>query len=115
MKSARLQRFCRARLRAESPVRPFTSTKVITPWEWPSLKQLRNKIAVCALMLGAQACFIFPRSSPTPAPKKIAAQPQAHSMAKADSDAGIKPYSKVVTAAARTREGLFKTHRIADT
>lgn len=36
-------------------------------------------------------------------------------MAKADSDAGLKPYSKVVTAASRTREGLFKTHRIADT
>jgi hypothetical protein len=74
-----------------------------------------KRLSVCALFIGAQACFIFPRSAPVPAPKKTAAQLREDSIAKADSDAGLKPYDKVVTKAAHTRNGLFKTHRIGDT
>lgn len=40
---------------------------------------------------------------------------RADSIAKADSEAGVKPYAKVVTKAAQTRVGLFTTHRLGDT
>jgi hypothetical protein len=47
--------------------------------------------------------------------KKSPAELRADSIAKADSEAGIKPYDKVVTKAAQTRVGLFTTHRLGDT
>ncbi len=46
---------------------------------------------------------------------KTPAQIRADSIDKANTAAGIKPYGKVVTASARTRTGLFKTHRLGDT
>jgi hypothetical protein len=73
----------------------------------------RSLLAAALLLPGAQGCFIFPRSAP-PAPKS-AAELRADSIAKADSDAGLKPYSKVVTKAAETKRGLFTTHRMGDT
>jgi hypothetical protein len=48
-------------------------------------------------------------------PKRTPAQLRADSIAKADSEAGLKPYDKVVTSAAQTRVGLFNTHRLGDT
>lgn len=65
-------------------------------------------------MLGSQACFIIRRPA-TPAPVKTPAQLRADSIAKADSEAGVKPYAKVVTKAAQTKVGLFTTHRLGDT
>jgi hypothetical protein len=66
-------------------------------------------------MLSTQACFLFSRNTPAPVPKRTPAQLRADSIAKADSDAGIRPYAKVVTKAAQTRTGLFTTHRVGDT
>ena len=48
-------------------------------------------------------------------PKKTPAQIRADSVEKAESSAGLKPYAKVVTKEARTRSGLFITHRLGDT
>lgn len=62
-----------------------------------------------------QGCFIVSRGAPPPTPKKTPAQLRADSIDKAEEDAGIKPYAKVVTAAAHTRVGLFTTHRLGDT
>jgi hypothetical protein len=76
--------------------------------------QIRKPFVICALFLSAQACFIFPRSAPPPAPKKTAEQLRKDSIAKADSDAGLKPYDKVI-AGAHSRDGLFRTHRVGDT
>jgi hypothetical protein len=73
----------------------------------------RSLIAAAFLLPCTQGCFIFPRSAP-PAPK-TAAELRADSIAKADSDAGLKPYSKVVTKTAQTKAGLFTTHRMGDT
>jgi hypothetical protein len=73
----------------------------------------RSLIAAALLLPGAQGCFIFPRSAP-PAPR-TAAELRADSIAKADSEAGLKPYSKVVTKSAQTRVGLFTTHKMGDT
>ncbi|HEX6574286.1 MAG TPA: zinc-dependent metalloprotease [Gemmatimonadaceae bacterium] len=75
---------------------------------------LRSYLAAAALLLGAQGCFIFPRSS-APAPSKTPAELRADSIAKAEADAGLKPYAKVVTKSAETRRGLFTTHRMGDT
>ena len=55
------------------------------------------------------------RSPPVSAPKRTAAQIRADSVEKADAAAGIKPYNKVVTSSARTRVGMFTTHRLGDT
>jgi len=66
-------------------------------------------------MLSTQACFVFSRNAPAPVPKRTPAQLRADSIAKADSDAGLRPYAKVVTKAAQTRTGLFNTHRVGDT
>ena len=55
------------------------------------------------------------RRNAAPEPKKTPAQLRADSIEKADEAAGIKPYAKVVTKSARTRKGLFTTHRLGDT
>ena len=69
---------------------------------------------LAALFAGTQGCFIVQRSA-APTPKKSPAELRADSVAKADSEAGLKPYPKVVTKAAQTRVGLFTTHRLGDT
>ena len=48
-------------------------------------------------------------------PAKTPAQLRADSIAKVDSEAGLKPYEKVVTKSAQTKVGLFTTHRLGDT
>ncbi|MDO8501766.1 MAG: zinc-dependent metalloprotease [Gemmatimonadaceae bacterium] len=50
-----------------------------------------------------------------PESKKSPAQIRTDSIEKANEAAGIRPYGKVVTSAARTRTGLFTTHRVGDT
>ena len=65
-------------------------------------------------MVGPQGCFILNRSA-APVPKKSPAELRADSIAKADSEAGVKPYAKVVTKTAQTKVGLFTTHRLGDT
>lgn len=80
-----------------------------------SLTNLRVPLAICALLMGAQGCFIIHRTAQAPPPRKTAAELRADSIAKSDSEAGLKPYDKVITKAAQTRAGLFKTHRIGDT
>jgi len=74
---------------------------------------IRYFFVVCALLVSAQGCFIFPRSS-APAPK-TAAQKKAEAADSAERAAGLKPYSKVITARARTTDGMFRTHRLGDT
>jgi len=76
---------------------------------------LRHVIAVCTFALSTQGCFVINRNRTVPEPKKTAAELRADSIRKADLAAGIKPYDSVVTKAARTRVGLFNTHRIGDT
>ncbi len=76
---------------------------------------MRNIIAVCALLLSAQGCFIVRRNATPPEPKKTPAQLRADSIRKADAAAGLKPYDSVITARAQTRVGLFRTHRLGDT
>jgi Met-zincin/Domain of unknown function (DUF5117)/Domain of unknown function (DUF5118) len=66
-------------------------------------------------MLSTQACFLFSRNTSAPVPKRTPAQLRADSIAKADSDAGLRPYAKVVAKGAQTRIGLFTTHRVGDT
>ncbi len=51
----------------------------------------------------------------TPAPKRTPAQIRSDSVEKADAAAGLKPYGKVVNSTARTRVGMFTTHRLGDT
>ncbi|MEO8192354.1 MAG: zinc-dependent metalloprotease [Gemmatimonadales bacterium] len=80
-----------------------------------SLTPFRNSLAACVLLLGTQGCFFFSRTSVAPAPKKTPAELRADSLEKADADAGVKPYAKVVTKTARTRVGLFTTHLVGDT
>src|SRR6185503_7734713 len=106
-----------------------------TPWVWPPTASLTRRarrkrrshthsqihkpivirycFAACALLLSAQGCFIFPRSS-APAPK-TAAQKKAEAADSAEKAAGLKPYAKVITTRARTTDGLFRTHRVGDT
>ena len=74
----------------------------------------RKVLLAFALFVGAQGCFII-RRDPPPAPARTPAQLRADSIAKADSEAGLKPYNKVVTKAARSSVGLFTTHRLGDT
>ena len=74
----------------------------------------RKLLLACALFVGAQGCFII-RRGPPPAPVRTPAQLRADSIAKADSEAGLKPYDKVVTKSARSSIGLFTTHRLGDT
>lgn len=74
----------------------------------------RKILLAFALFMGVQGCFII-RRDPQPAPVRTPAQLRADSIAKADSEAGLKPYHKVVTKAARSSAGLFKTHRLGDT
>jgi hypothetical protein len=72
-------------------------------------------LALAALFFFTQGCFIIHRNASAPAPKKTPAELRADSIAKADSEAGLKPYDKVVTKAAQSRAGLFRTHRLGDT
>ncbi|MBA3404950.1 MAG: DUF5117 domain-containing protein, partial [Gemmatimonadaceae bacterium] len=65
-------------------------------------------------MLSAQGCFLRPRQAPAPA-RRTPAQLRTDSIDSANSAAGLKPYSSVVTRAAISRTGLFKTHRLGDT
>jgi hypothetical protein len=58
---------------------------------------------------------VLRRTTVSAEPKKTPAQLRADSIEKADADAGIKPYAKVVTKAAKTTKGLFTTHRLGDT
>lgn len=76
---------------------------------------LRNIIAVCVLLASTQGCFMVRRSAAPPEPGKTPAQLRADSIEKANEALGIKPYSRVVTASAQTRRGLFTTHRVGDT
>lgn len=77
---------------------------------------LRPYILVCAFLVSAQACFVFPRQGPGPSPApKSAAAKKAESADRAERAAGLKPYLKVIPASARTTSGLFQTHRVADT
>ena len=69
----------------------------------------------CTLLLSMQGCFITRRNATAPEPKKTRAQLRTDSIEKAEAASGVKPYSKVVTSAARTRAGLFTTHRLGDT
>ena len=68
-----------------------------------------------ALLLSTQGCFIVRRNATAPEPRKTPAQIRADSIEKAEAASGVKPYAKVVTSAARTRVGLFTTHRLGDT
>jgi hypothetical protein len=78
---------------------------------------MRKLLLACLILTGTQACSLFSsfRPAPPPEPKKTAAQLHADSVEKADMDAGLKPYAKVVTASARTHIGLFTTHQLGDT
>lgn len=78
------------------------------------MRDPRRFLIACALTFGTQACFIIRHPSP-PAPAKTPAQLRADSIAKADSEAGLKPYDKVITRSAKTKVGLFTTHRLGDT
>ncbi len=66
------------------------------------------------MLAGSQGCFVFHREAPAIAPRSPA-QLRADSVDRANTAAGLKPYSKIVTSAARTRDGMFKTHRLGDT
>ena len=68
---------------------------------------------ISALLMSAQGCFIFPRSS-APVPK-TAAQKRAEAADSAERAAGLKPYAKVIPTRARTTNGLFRTHCAGDT
>ena len=74
----------------------------------------RKLLLACALFTSAQGCFII-RRDPPPAPVRTPAQLRADSIAKADSQAGLKPYDSVVTKSARSSRGLFTTHQLGDT
>ena len=76
---------------------------------------LRNLTVACALLLSSQGCFIVRRNATAPEPRKTPAQIRTDSIEKAEAASGVKPYAKVVTSAARTRVGLFTTHRLGDT
>ena len=75
---------------------------------------LRHSLGACAILLSTQACFIVQRHAPSPVPKSAAAR-QAEIADSILAASGLKPYNKVVTAAARTTTGLFVTHRVGDT
>jgi len=75
---------------------------------------LRYYLGACAFLLSAQGCFILPRQAPVPAPRSAAAK-KAEAADSAARAIGLKPYNKVVTSAARTTNGLFRTHRLSDT
>ena len=66
-------------------------------------------------MVTAQGCFLRPRQAPAPAVRRSPAQLRADSLDKANTAAGLKPYSTVITPAAVSRTGLFNTHRLGDT
>ncbi len=74
----------------------------------------RFPLLACVLVLSAQGCFLRPRQAPAPA-RRTPAQLRTDSIDSANSAAGLKPYSSVVTRAAISRTGLFKTHRLGDT
>ncbi len=65
-------------------------------------------------MLSVQGCFLRPRQAPAPA-RRTPAQIRTDSIDSANSAAGLKPYASVVTRAAISRTGLFRTHRLGDT
>ena len=74
----------------------------------------RKILLAFTLFMGVQGCFII-RRDPPPAPVRTPAQLRADSIAKADSQAGLKPYDSVVTKSARSSRGLFTTHQLGDT
>lgn len=72
-------------------------------------KQFSYKLLIVALSLSVSGCAVFQ-------PKDKKASSEASSAAKPESQDknGIKPYDKVITKAAKTDEGLFTVHQIAD-
>ncbi len=65
--------------------------------------------------MSAQGCFIFPRQGlPAPVAKSDAAK-KADAADSANRAHGLKPYAKLIPAAARSSNGLFRTHRVGDT
>lgn len=77
-------------------------------------RRLIRQLLACVLLLGTQACIVYPRRSAQPA-RPTAAQRRADSVEAAERALGLKPYTKVVPASAKTVRGMFITHRVADT
>jgi hypothetical protein len=76
------------------------------------------RLAAALALVSLPACSVFqsstPDRSPTPAAGPPGEGPAAAARRAAGSQNGPKPYADVITSAAETRDGLFKTHRIDD-
>ncbi len=67
---------------------------------------IRRVALSAAALLCCPACMPSPRLQPTPS---------ADSAEHAKSHPTVKPYNEVITKEAKTRVGMFKTHRVGDT
>ena len=77
---------------------------------------LARSLTAAALVLGSGACFLRTGQSPAPTISRTNSH-RADSLASADSahgNSGIKPYDSVITREAKTRRGLFVTHRVGE-
>jgi len=76
---------------------------------------LARSLTAAVLVLGSGGCFLRTVQAPAPAASRV--RSRADSLASADSargSSGIKPYDSVITREAKTRRGLFVTHRVGE-
>lgn len=67
--------------------------------------------AVAALVAATSGCFFFHGSPPPPAPTRAATR---HADSGETTGAILRPYVRVITRDAKTRRGLFITHRVGE-
>lgn len=72
-------------------------------------KQFSYKLLIVALSLSVSGCAVFQSKD-----KKASSEASASAKPESQDKNGIKPYDKVITKAAKTDEGLFTVHQIAD-
>src|SRR5690606_38150850 len=72
-------------------------------------KQFSYKLLIVALSLSVSGCAVFQSKD-----KKASSEASASAKPESQEKNSIKPYDKVITKAAKTDEGLFTVHQIAD-
>src|SRR5678815_695361 len=79
------------------------------------MPRIRNSSFSTLFVLAlVQGCFILPRHAPAPV-RKTPEQLKQEATDSIERTLGLKPYAKVITPSAVTTQGMFQTHRVADT
>ncbi|MEO7366412.1 MAG: zinc-dependent metalloprotease, partial [Gemmatimonadaceae bacterium] len=74
------------------------------------MKSVLRSLSIAALVTTASGCFYFRASAPPPARKL----PPGADDSAASPTPPLRPYVRVITRDAKTRRGLFVTHRVGD-